>query len=304
MQRWLTVTSFILCTAIAAFGQRIKGPEKGIVLEGENKLRYVVKQLRLEDKQNKDVDSLMAVYAEAMKEESSTAVLLARLNEIQSKLVEMEDAKKTGDTTRVEALREEVRKLTPGTLPEREFFENLNGVLTDPQRTRLEQVRRRIESNPDVSLQPLDVIQTAQAQNLDPAQREKIDSLLTEFRNQMASNRPGTQAEKFARVDQLVAKVRGVLNPEQAKAFDQEIERLRPPLPPEPEVAPASAPAGQPRASIKTGRGSPVTVTPEMRAERATIEQSEPSDLPPPPPPPPAAPGANPPAPQSQPAKP
>lgn len=297
MQRLTVATAMLVFTALSALGQqpRIKGPDKGIVLEGEPKLRYIVKQLKLTDKQKGDVDSLLAVYNESMKAESDTAVLLAKLNDIQTKLVELQEARAAGDTKRVEQLKEEVRKITPGAEPEREFFENLNPTLTQEQREKLEHVRKRIDSNPDVSLQPLDVIQTAQAQNLDPGQREKIDGFLTEFRNEMASNRPGTQAEKFARVDQLVARVRTVLNPNQAKAFDEEIERLRPPMPKE-AAAPAVAPASRPRAVIRSGSGSPVTVTPEMRSERSTLEGAEPADLPQPndPPAPPQSQPSNP----------
>jgi hypothetical protein len=286
MQRLVTAWGVVLLMATAAFAaERPGAAERGIVLEGEQKLRYIVKQIDLAPNQKQDAEALMAVYAESMKAAGQPDALIATLNQIQIKVVDMNEAKARGDTAAVEAIKEEIRKLTPGAEPEREFFEGLASVLNEKQREKLAQVRKRIENNPDVSLSPLDVIQTAQGLGLDQAQREKLDSLLSEFRTKMATNRPATLGERIGRVDDLAAEVRKVLTADQAKRFDEEIERLRPPLPANLVVTTQPSGGDGPKARVMRGSAIPVsTDDPDRRVQEIVLEPGVEPIAPPPPP--------------------
>ena len=213
-----------------AWAQKHKG-DRGIILDGEQKLKYIGKQLKLNPNQQTHFDSLLPVYTEMMKDESDQAFLIQRLTEIQGLLNQREEAKKAGDDAKAKALTEEIHRVTPGVAPERQFFENLAEVLTAEQKTTLEAVRAKVTANPDVSLTPTDVLQIAKDQKLSKEQEAKLDKQMTEFRDEMALKRPNNLADRLQRVDQLIGKVRGILTPEQQTAFDAEIERKRPPVP-------------------------------------------------------------------------
>lgn len=255
---------------------RPRSADRGIVLEPGPKLRYVAKQADLTEKQLQDVEALLAVFDEAMKGESTQQALIQRLQEIQVKVGEMDEAKKAGKTAEVERIKDEIRKLTPGYGPEKDFYDQLSQGLNDEQKTRLEHARKKIEANPDVSLQPLDVIQTAQSLDLQKDQRDKLDTILTDFRNEMATNRPALLADKLARVDKLVDQVRGVLNPDQQKKFDKVIDRLRPPIPDDVKAAMSSPPSSGPRIRVSGGTAIPITVTPEERDRSELVVGDDP----------------------------
>lgn len=250
MNRSLFVGIFIATAAVTAFAQvatpkpRPKA-DRGIVLEGEQKMRYICKQLELNETQEKDVDSLIAVYNATMKEETSPAALLQFMTDLQVMMTEREEAKAAGNTQRVKEINEQIKASTPGNASERQFFEGLEGMLTETQQKKLVAVRKRIASNPDVTLTPHDVVEAARAQNLDKDQRDKLDSTLKEYRAMIAKNRPSTLQDRMKSVDKLIDKVGGVLNADQKKAFMAEIERMRPPT----ELKPVKLQMGKPQAT-------------------------------------------------------
>ncbi|MGE3180179.1 MAG: hypothetical protein AB7N71_00990 [Phycisphaerae bacterium] len=281
MKRSLFVSVLLLSAASAALGQAPRQKaDRGIVLEGEQKMRYITKQLSLNEKQQKDTDALIAVYNTMMEEETSQAALIRWLGEFQVMMTELEEAKKAGDTKRVDELKNQIEATKPGMAPEKQFFESLEATLDADQKVKLTAARQRIANNPDVTLTPHDVVEAARAQKLEDAQRTKLDDLLKEYRADMAKARPSTLEDRIKSVDELIGKVRTVLNPEQTKAFDAEIERLRPPAPADLKPVQLQMPK-QPRVIVKEGNVREVE-DPAAEVRKVEIKREvDPQDLPP-----------------------
>lgn len=256
VRRWMGIVAALAVVATAS-AQGARRADRGIILEGENKLRYILKQLSLNEQQAKDADALVAVHSAMMAEVSKEEALIARLYEIQALMVEMKAAEADGNAARVTELKEQIRQLSPDYQADKQFYESLDGLLNDDQKKQLEKVRARIAANPDVSLTPNDVIEAARDTELDADQRGKLDEVLKNFRAEMAKDPPQTLPDRLKKVDDFAAKVREILKPEQAKKFDGTLERLRPPMP-------KSAPATQPKVRITRQSGK---VEPADRSE-------------------------------------
>ncbi|MDX2200858.1 MAG: hypothetical protein SF069_18020 [Phycisphaerae bacterium] len=232
MQRWIVgLMVGLLGVATASAQAPARKADRGIVLEGENKIRYILKQLELNPTQTADAESLLAVYSEQMKAESDQKHLISVLTEIQSIMAKRDEAKAAGDMAKVEEYNQQMKNLVPGQAPEKQFFEGLAPGLTDAQKKRLEATQERMKNDPDVSIKPTDVTQIAREQKLSKEQEEKLEKVNTEMRDEMTRSRPQSLAERVDRTDQFAKKVREILTPDQAKAFDAAMERMRPPMP-------------------------------------------------------------------------
>lgn len=269
LRSWMGwVAAFAVVATASAQGAR--RADRGIILEGENKLRYILKQLSLDAQQAKDADSLIAVHTAMMAEVSKEEALIARLYEIQALMVEMKAAEADGNTARVGELKEQIRQLAPDYQADKQFYESLDGILKDEQKKQLEKVRARITANPDVSLTPNDVIEAARETNLEADQRTKLDDVLKNFRADMAKEPPQTLPDRLKKVDDLAAKVRELLKPEQAKQFNATIERLRPPMP--------QSTATQPRVRITKQSGKVEPADLSEATEEVGIVPQPPND--------------------------
>lgn len=194
-------------------------------LQGEPKLRYICKQLDLDEKQRDQAESLIAVYSETIKAASDKDQMLAVLREIQVLSQELQEAKKAGDEARIKEINMRLRQATPGLQAEDEFMTGLKEMLTEEQKAILAATLERLERDPHAQLKPVDVIRTATDLKLDAKQQETLDMLTREFRAETAK----AGGDNSALIEDFIGKIRGMLTPEQAAEFDKRIEKLRPP---------------------------------------------------------------------------
>jgi|GEM_PF-2495744 len=214
-------------------------------LQGERKLRWICKQLRLSDEQMQQAEALIAVYNAELKAMEAEAVEL--LQKIQDKYAQIQAAKAQGDTQAVQTLQEELRNMAPGVQAENHFFEGLQEVLNDEQKERLPAIRKRAAAAVDIMLRPVHVLRAVRKLTLTSEQDQKVEKLLADFRQKQVTSRPSNQQAAEEQVDQLVADIRALLTEEQAALFEREITILRDDPPParpielpSPQTKPAS----------------------------------------------------------------
>ena len=269
--RFVAILTFVAACSAAAVAQQqqpapqtgkpgagMPAPRKG--LQYEAKLRYIVKQLDLDDKQREAAQDFLVLYRQGCDDQRARGVDI--LQQIRTLMVEAQDADKAGDKAKAAALRQSAQDLRPGVLPEREFYENLNGILTEPQKTQLKKVQERVAANPDVQLTPADVVQAARDQKLSDEQNKKLTAVQEGLRTKQDAAPAADAAGQAALLDGFIKDVRGVLTPEQGTAFDKQIERMRPdpPAPPAPVAAPS--PSAKPEAAPANPPPAPETPAP------------------------------------------
>ncbi|MEW6251898.1 MAG: hypothetical protein AB1716_14735, partial [Planctomycetota bacterium] len=218
-------------------------PPQDQALQGEQKLRWVVKQLRLEPQQQQQAEALIEIYQAEVKQQQENPTAL--LSQIQDLYAQVRAAQSANDTAKVEELRAQLRDLTPGRKAEKNFFEGLEQMLKPEQKERLAVVRKRAESgNIDITFRPVHVLRAAMKVGLTAEQYPKLETILDEYRTGLLSNRPADAAESEARVEKLVTDMRGLLTPEQAENFDKQVAELRETVPaPTPVELPTTNPA-------------------------------------------------------------
>jgi Spy/CpxP family protein refolding chaperone len=195
-------------------------------LQGEAKLRYIVKQLDLDKDQMDYATDLINIYNQRVEEERANGI--NRLQEVRVLWVQIEDAKKAGDNAKVAELMKQLEDYRTGVVPEREFFESLEGMLTPAQKETLAQVRERLKANPDVQLTPADVLKTARELKLTDEQNKKLTELQEALRTKQQPPAGGEAPSQTKILDDFIKDVRAVLTPEQAAAFDKQIAKMRP----------------------------------------------------------------------------
>ena len=234
---WLTV----LLLAVTSFAQTIRptqrtprGGERLVPLRGEQKLRYLIRQLDLGPEDREFVDGLLEVYAEQVRAQKAEQEEQGDLHErVRVLFAKMEEAEKAGDKQRADELREQMKVLGPGVLAERELLATLEANLSDDQKAALKQAGQRLHRVPDGALRPIDVLKAAQALELDPKQQRKLSKLLQEYRSYVSgiAGRLSGPTREFA-LGRIVSDIRGILTPEQVERFDKQIVKLRPPTAP------------------------------------------------------------------------
>jgi hypothetical protein len=229
-------------TGMQPGGPGVGGGEKK--LEGVDRLRFILKQLRLDEKQTQQAEALLTVYqAECKEEEGDPAGLMMR---IQQKYAEVQDAESRGDKATADVKRAELREMAPGKQPEKRFFESLGQNLTPEQKQRLPGAIKRAEGDTSQLLRPIHVLRAARSVKLDAQQTRKVDELLDAYRTGLTTARPQGLDDMSEYVEKLIVDVRAVLKPDQATAFDATIARLRDNVPPPAQIELPGRPAAAP----------------------------------------------------------
>lgn len=218
--------------------------------QGEQKLRWVCRQLKLDDKQMQQAEALIAAYHAELKDlEQNTTELLQK---IQDKAADMQAARTAGDTERAKVLQEELRNLAPATQVENHFFDALREVLTDDQKSKLAFTRKRAEIAGDISLRPVHVLRAVRKLSFTPDQDQQLEKILDDYRTSATAARGDKTESAEERVEQFIKNVRAILTPQQTEAYDKEIAALRenPPTPtPFPPPGATTQPTGVPPAA-------------------------------------------------------
>ncbi|MGD8450716.1 MAG: hypothetical protein PVJ57_02760 [Phycisphaerae bacterium] len=291
MRALVVVTMFAVLLGLPALAQQDypmpampQAPKPGTPRQAtiQEKLRYICKQLDLNEKQKQHVEGLF-VLLEA--EANSPPEELQRLvDEIQDTYQKMMAAREAGDTERAEELRETLIGLSPIVAAERNFAEGLMPALTEEQRAKFEYWRKKLEHVTDLSLKPLDVLRLAATYNLNDEQRAKVNDLRNKFRNAVALLQ-GDRERETALLEQLIKDVAAVLDESVRAEFLKQIDKLRPD-----EVAPAASDAPTSAPAAEATEPTPVGQQPVLRANRpgrpprlpasASTQPSKPSNRP------------------------
>jgi hypothetical protein len=240
--------------------------------QGEDKLRWVCRQLKVTKEQMQQADALIAVYRAELKEaEANSTELLLRL---QDKFAEFQAAKNAGENEKAERIREELKNLAPTTQAENHFYEALSDTLTKEQKDRLPELRKKSETLGDLSLRPIHILRATENLKLDSEQQLAMEKLFTEYRDRANKEKPASKAEENERVEQLAAAVRAILKPEQVEQYEKILEDAR------------ETPATKP--SVPPGQWQPSSPPPPAAPPPPPTPAAR---QPAPPPPPPPAPG-------------
>lgn len=214
--------------------------------KGEDKLRWVCRQLRLDSEQSQQAEALITLYKSRLEEMSSNALEL--MTEMRDLAAEIKAKQEAGDTAAVAALQERLRNLAPSRRAENEFFENLSQYLTEDQKARLPQVRARAEVVGDVKLRPAHVVKLVLSLELTNEQRAQFETLMRQYREDVRRLRPQDENLIADRVQQFATDARALLTPDQQKQFDTGFDALQQNAPPAEQVAlPNTTPADQPQ---------------------------------------------------------
>ncbi|GEM_PF-1597763 len=190
-------------------------------LTGEAKVRYLMRQLDLNLKQRRYARELIAsIY----NDDTNPRISLAEVHAI---VAEIEKARAAGDKKREQELGQQLREMAQNADRDREFLTNMETVLTDQQKKLLKKAIARVKANPTGALRPLDVIRAARALDLSDAQKTKLDKIIHRLRDNLAHRRQVTDAVRYQTINGLLYSIKHMLTPEQEKAFDLAILRLR-----------------------------------------------------------------------------
>jgi hypothetical protein len=222
-------------------------PTEGTV-SVQDKMRYIIGQLNLNEQQKQHADSLLAVLEVEAK--LSGDALKERLEQIQRVMRERTAAAQAGDTARVAELNEELNDLQLQKGAERRFLEGLRPALDEAQKAKLETILKRLEASPDAALKPIHIVRAAHELGLSPEQNRALDQVVQEFRKKIGESGELDALKRIDLLDTFTSQVRAVLNPDQQQRFDRKVEELRlaPPTPPPAPAAPAW-PATRPAAA-------------------------------------------------------
>jgi len=190
-------------------------------LTGEAKMRYLMRQLDLKLKQRQYARDLLAsIY----NNDANPRISLAQVHAI---VAEIEKARAAGDKKREQELGQQLRELAQNADRDREFLENMDTVLTEPQKKLLKKATERLKANPTGAIRPLDAIRAARALDLSKDQQARLDKLVRNLRDDLGKRRQITNAVRYQLVNGLLYSIKHMLTPEQEKAFDLAILRMR-----------------------------------------------------------------------------
>lgn len=207
--------------------------------QGEQKLRWICKQLHLDETQSQTAEALIQIYkAEVEEQKKDPSALLQR---IQDKYAELRKAQADGDTDLAKQLQAELKEMAPGVQAENRFFGDLEASLTPQQKEQLSVIRKKAETIGDISMRPIHILRAARKRGLSLEQEKQLEAILDEFRKNMVANRPDSAEANTERVNKLTQDIRALLTPPQAEAFDQEVRELHDGAPPATPITPATA---------------------------------------------------------------
>ncbi len=194
-------------------------------LAGEKKVRYLLRQVDLTEEQATHarglIDSILPRRARPAPPDP---------DEVRRTWAELEQAKETGDQEKVDALVKQLRQMGRETTGDSEFFMNMEPLLTDEQKHKLDQARARLERNPSGALRPVDLLRAARELDLTEQQQRQLLDAFLEARKHLGPNlRPSTEL-KLQMINFFAHEIRTFLTPEQLAKFEYRIRALRPDL--------------------------------------------------------------------------
>jgi len=243
MRRWIWV-SLLACVVPAVVAAQVVEPgaagrrpqrrvaapaPRPVGVTGEAKLRYIGKQLDLNDEQKQHYEALLEVYRQGQAQ--ATEEQIENLKRLRAIMAERDQAIQAGDTAKAEKLTAQMQSMRYEVRLEEEFFGGLIPILNEKQRETLKELRARLEKDPDISLKPARIVLEASRLGLSAEQSVQLEKIQSEFR-QLMRQTPTTPT--FAKEDQdrllkwIIDQVQAILTPDQAAEFTARLAKLRP----------------------------------------------------------------------------
>jgi len=223
-------------------------------LVGEEKIRYLLRQLELTEQQAALAEELLAaLHPDQAPERGQPAV-----EEVRKLYRELEQAKQAGDQQRVDALLRRFEELGERVATDDEFFASMDAHLTDAQKARLAAARARLARNGSGGLRPIDLLRAASDLVATPEQAAALRQARQAARERLGPILRPSDSLKLEMVNMIVERVTAALTPEQCTQYELRIRALRPDLIHEGlrVTLPPERPAGQsaPQAQTAPGR--------------------------------------------------
>lgn len=188
------------------------------------KVRYLLRQIELNEKQAKHAEGLIeSIFA-------ADAAPQIDVAKIQAMVRDMQAAKAADDDEKYAALQEELKQLGRGLDPTPEFLENMNKVLEDKQKKMLKKATERLKRVPSGIVRPADILAAARALELSEKQIAQLKKAEEAFRKQVNTRGKFDDKRRLAMINTLHKRVRDPLNEDQGKKFDRQIRTIRPDL--------------------------------------------------------------------------
>lgn len=211
--------------------------------KGEAKLRWIYKQLQLDELQRQQAEVLISIYHAKLAELREIGPEL--MEEIQALYAKIREKEAAGDQEGAQELRVQLGNLAPLKQAEKAYFDALEQVLTEEQKAKLPEIRERAETVGDVSVRPVHILRAARKLSLTREQRIQLEKVLEEFRASQTGAQPQNEGARSKRMKQLTEDVRAILTPQQAEEFDKEIADLRDGAPAAERFVPPAPPTTQ-----------------------------------------------------------
>lgn len=195
-------------------------------LQGEPELQFIMRRLKLNDRQKQLVEGLMDQYRLMLEQPSEQNTALIR-----EVLTELATAQRSGQSDRIAELRAELQALRPAAQARKQFFDSLRPALDEAQVKRLDEVEAFLRDNPVGMLRPTQILKNVDALKPTSSQLQQIARVHKEFRTQISQSRQ--LREKFDLTDfsiRFAASVRGKLSEAQQARFDTMLDEQLPGL--------------------------------------------------------------------------
>jgi hypothetical protein len=221
----------LLATAARAQDQEYEFTQPAIdgreALTGEEKVRYLLRQVELTAEQAVFAESLIESVLPQEDEQQAAA---PNLNTVRQLWRELENARQAGDQAKVEEVSRQLSEMGRENAGDEDVFANLQARLNDEQKARLKQARMRLERVPSGAIRPIDLIRTARSFKLTVEQQQKLNEATMATNAMLGPILKPNKDLKLKMLDHLIGEIRGLLTPDQTKVFNRRIRGLRPDL--------------------------------------------------------------------------
>jgi len=192
------------------------------------RVRYLLRQLELTPKQAEEARGLLEVHYSRVARPSLSGDDVDRLRAL---MQAFEEAKARGDKDEMERVQAEIRLIGQNLDPEPEFWENLDPILTEPQKKALKDARERLKVNPTGAIRSEDILAILEKLDLRDEQKAKLADLRTQYTQSVAkASGERAAAERLEALNRLMTRAADLLTPEQLRTYRGTIRMMRPDL--------------------------------------------------------------------------
>ncbi len=191
-------------------------------LLGELRVRYLLRQLDLTEEQAKAAEQIIrAAYTPANERAAGKVRALWRA---------WAQADAAGDDAKAQLAIKELRKLNEDPLPETTILKQLEEVLTDRQKRKLEAAQRRLKRYPGGGVSPGDMYRIARELDLSAEQNKQLLEIYKATREKLGPILRPSEKKKAELVNYMYGRLLEMLTPEQREVFAYRVRMLRPDL--------------------------------------------------------------------------